>query len=254
MSGLDTSAARGRRSPWVWSGQARQADSLLDELFGDLERSLEEGPAEEGGYPYFGTRPPLSSRRFSAAGGLLLGMALAATWVAGLAFWITLRPQRVVFSRPDWDPPAEVPDFPPSDSRSGREPLLLSVADDADGDPEAPLENPEKAVLVEPAKPPTVAAPPAAEVAGIPSPPRVSAPPVPARIPPQLVPQMKLVGLIHDPGDPKALILIDNVVRQVPVGHAVKAEWRVTSISPYGVRVSNGAQSVTLQLGLSQRI
>jgi hypothetical protein len=97
MSGLDASAGRGRRSPWAWSGQVKQADSLLDELFEDLENSLEEGLSEAGEYPYLGTRPPLPSRRFSAAGGLLLGMALAATLVAGLAFWMTLRPRAVVF-------------------------------------------------------------------------------------------------------------------------------------------------------------
>jgi hypothetical protein len=251
MSGLDASAGRGRRSPWAWSGQVKQADSLLDELFEDLENSLEEGLSEAGEYPYLGTRPPLLSRRFSAAGGLLLGMALAATLVAGLAFWMTLRPRAVVFSQATRDPLAEAADSSHSDFH--RKPLLSSVAE-VDENPETPPSDSAKAVLVEPAKPPTVVAPIASRGAGLPSPPRVPAPPVPARIPPQPVPQMKLVGLIHDPGAPKALILIDNVVRQVAVGHAVKAEWRVTAISPYGVRVSNGAQSVTLQLGLSQRI
>jgi len=251
MSGLDASAGRGRRSPWAWSGQVKQADSLLDELFEDLENSLEEGLSEAGEYPYLGTRPPLPSRRFSAAGGLLLGMALAATLVAGLAFWMTLRPRAVVFSQATRDPLAEAPNSSHSDAH--QEPLLPTAAD-VDENPKAPPEDSAKAVLVEPAKPPTVVAPLASRGAGLPSPPRVPAPPVPARIPPQPLPQMKLVGLIHDPGAPKALILIDNVVRQVAVGHAVKAEWRVTSISPYGVRVSNGAQSVTLQLGLSQRI
>jgi len=224
---------------------------LLDELFEDLENSLQGGLSEAGEYPYLGTRPPLPSRHFSAAGGLLLGMALAATLVAGLAFWMTLRPRAVVFSQAARDPLAEAPDFSHSDSH--QEPLLSSVAD-VDENPEAPPKDSAKAVLAEPAKPPTVAAPTASGRASIPSPTRVPASPLPARIPPQPVPQMKLVGLIHDPGAPKALILIDNVVRQVAVGHAVKAEWRVTSISPYGVRVSNGAQSVTLQLGLSQRI
>ncbi|MFS8891710.1 hypothetical protein [Synechococcus sp. R55.2] len=251
MSGLDASAGRGRRSPWAWSGQVKQADSLLDELFEELENSLEEGLSEAGEYPYLGTRPPLLSRRFSAAGGLLLGMALAATLVAGLAFWITLRPRAVVFSQPERDPLAEAPNSSHSDAH--QEPLLPTAAD-VDENPKAPPEDSAKAVLVEPAKPPTVAAPLASRGVGAPSPPRAPAPPLPAWIPPQPVPQMKLVGLIHDPGAPKALILIDNVVRQVAVGHAVKAEWRVTSISPYGVRVSNGAQSVTLQLGLSQRI
>ncbi|MFS8777500.1 hypothetical protein [Synechococcus sp. W70.1] len=94
--------------------------------------------------------------------------------------------------------------------------------------------------------------PPVALAAGPPPSARVSNPP--ARIPPPAPPQMKLVGLIHDPGAPKALILVDKVMRQVPVGQRVKGEWRVTSISPHGVAVSNGVRSVTLQLGLPQSI
>ncbi len=266
MSGFDASDG-GRRSPWVLSGQARQADSLLDELFDDLEDSLEEGLAEVEEYPYFGTRPPLRSRRSHAAGGMLLGMALAATFVAGLAFWMTLRPRAGVLSEadPPWlanllgeeDPSVESPVSP-----LAQEPALSSATDEYDQYSEDPPED----VLVEPEsttatpEPKRVAAPAASPgAAGVASaslsPTTVTAaPPAPVRIPPQPVPQMKLVGLIHDPGAPKALILIDNVVRQVPVGQPVKAEWRVTSISPYGVGVSNGAQSVTLQLGLSQRI
>ncbi|MFS8855701.1 hypothetical protein NW851_01905 [Synechococcus sp. H55.7] len=251
MSGLDTSAARGRRSPWVWSGQARQADSLFDELFGDLEHSLEAEGAEE--YPYLGTRPPLLSRRSSAGGGLLLGLALAATLVAGLAFWMTLRPRSGVFSQAD--PPRQrdpdlVEALGPAYSASlpAQEPSSAS-------EEEGRLDLPEKVISQEPsgevvAKPAARTIPAAA--ASAPPAARRSAPP--ARIPPQPPPQMKLVGLIHDPGAPKALILVDNVVRQVPVGQAVKGEWRVISISPYGVGVSNGVRSVTLQLGLSQRI
>ncbi|MEN9223182.1 MAG: hypothetical protein Q6M04_12175 [Thermostichus sp. BF3_bins_97] len=251
MSGFDASAGS-RRSPWVSSRQARQADSLLDELFDDLEHSLDEGLAEVEEYPYFGTRPPLRSRRSQSSGGMLLGMALAATFVAGLAFWMTLRPRPVVFSeaaRPwlthstEGDPSTEAPV-----SLVVQEPSLTSASEEPPE--ESPVE-PESSTATPDSKPVTApavvaSAPPPAAV--------VPAPPVPVRIPPQPVPQMKLVGLIHDPGAPKALILIDNVVRQVPVGQAVKAEWRVTSISPYGVGVSNGAQSVTLQLGLSQQI
>jgi hypothetical protein len=266
MSGFDASAGS-RRSPWVSSSQARQADSLLDELFDDLEHSLEEGLAEVEEYPYFGTRPPLRSRRSHAAGGMLLGMALAATFVAGLAFWMTLRPRAVVSSEADrpWlanplgtqlgeDPLAESPV-----SLLAQEPALSSATDEYSEDPpEDVLVEPESTTATR--EPKIVAAPGAspgaAGVASAPLPPAAlaPAPPAPVRIPPQPVPQMKLVGLIHDPGAPKALILIDNVVRQVPVGQPVKAEWRVTSISPYGVGVSNGAQSVTLQLGLSQQI
>lgn len=183
MSGLDASAGRGRRSPWAWSGQVKQADSLLDELFEDLENSLEEGLSEAGEYPYLGTRPPLPSRRFSAAGGLLLGMALAATLVAGLAFWMTLRPRAVVFSQATRDPLAEAPNSSHSDAH--QEPLLPTAAD-VDENPKAPPEDSAKAVLVEPAKPPTVAAPLASRGAGLPSPPQgtcasgASADPTPA--------------------------------------------------------------------------
>ncbi len=260
MSGFDASAGS-RRSPWVLSGQARQADSLLDELFDDLEHSLEEGLAEVEEYPYFGTRPPLRSRRSHAAGGMLLGMAVAATFVAGLAFWMTLRPRAGVLSEadPPWlanplgtqlgeDPLAESPV-----SLLAQEPALSSSGDRAPEDaPEDVLVEPESTTATP--EPKRVAAPVGVASTPLPSATVAPAPPAPVRIPPQPVPQMKLVGLIHDPGAPKALILIDNVVRQVPVGQPVKAEWRVTSISPYGVGVSNGAQSVTLQLGLSQRI
>ncbi|MEN9231005.1 MAG: hypothetical protein Q6L68_08870 [Thermostichus sp. DG02_5_bins_236] len=259
MSGYDASAG-GRRSPWK-SGQARRADSLLDDLFDDLEHSLDEGLGEVEEYPYFGTRPPLRSRRSYAAGGMRLGVALAATFVAGLAFWMTLRPRAVFFSNGEFS--GELPFLAEEGDTLERDPLLETPASllglesespsAAEDLPEAlsevseqtPSETATTATATESA--PARAASPVASAV----PP---APPAPVRIPPQPVPQMKLVGLIHDPGAPKALILIDNVVRQVPVGHAVKAEWRVTSISPYGVAVSNGAQNVTLQLGLTQRI
>jgi hypothetical protein len=97
VSGFDASAARSRCSPWALSSYTTQADSLLDELLEELEQSLEEEGAEE--YPYWGTRPPLLPRRSSARGGLLLGLASAAALVAGLAFWMTLRPQLVVSYR-----------------------------------------------------------------------------------------------------------------------------------------------------------
>lgn len=259
MSGYDASA-RERRSPWALS-KVRQADSLLGDLFDDLEHSLNErlGDVEE--YPYVGTRPPLRPRRSRAAGLRVLGIALAATFGAGFTFWMTLRPRAVVFSKLSWelplwaeesdkvDPLLETPASP-----LGQESDPPSTAEAAEDSPESqaaskvseepPLETAKVATAPEPA--PARATSPVA-----PAPP---APPAPVRIPTQPVPQMKLVGLIHDPGAPKALILIDNVVRQVPVGHAVQAEWRVTSISPHGVAVSNGSQSVTLQLGLAQRI
>lgn len=261
MSGYDASAG-GRRSPWR-SGQARQADSLLDDLFDDLERSLDEGGADVEEYPYFGTRPPLRSRRSHAAGGMLLGMALAATCVAGLAFWMTLRPQPWVFSKGELPFLAEDANDLQDDLE--RDPLLAAPAsllgqesetlftpeDLPKGTEENPSETATAATATGTEPAPARAVSPAASAPSV----APASPPAPVRIiPPQPVPQMKLVGLIHDPGAPKALILIDNVVRQVPVGQAVKAEWRVTSISPYGVGVSNGAQSVTLQLGLTQRI
>ncbi len=266
MSEFDASAHRSRRSPWAGLGYTSQADSLLDELFEDLEHSLEEGLVEE--YPYWGTRPPLPLRRSSNASGILLGLALAATLVAGLASWMTLRPRLGVFSQadPPWprDPSTEAPDSPNSDFLLAQKPSLPpSAGGETPRDPsseEVSSQEPPGTTLAKPeaktipARPTTVASSAAAGAGSAPPPSRVAAPPALARIQAQPVPQMKLVGLIHDPGDPKALILIDNVVRQVPVGQAVKAEWRVTSISPYGVRVSNGAQSVTLQLGLSQRI
>ncbi|MCJ2541821.1 hypothetical protein [Thermostichus vulcanus] len=274
MSGYDASAG-GHRSPWK-SGQARQADSLLDDLFDDLEHSFDEGLGEVEEYPYFGTRPPLRSRRSQSSGGMLLGMALAATFVAGLAFWMTLRPRAVVFST-SREFRGELPFLEKESDPSEGDPLLatptslLEQASDSSFTMTNPQEDSPKvpegnaaapkdsvplaptgtaAIAAEPA--PARAASPAVSAPSVPAAPPV--PPAPVRIPPQPVPQMKLVGLIHDPGAPKALILIDNVVRQVPVGHPVKAEWRVTSISPYGVAVSNGAQSFTLQLGLTQRI
>lgn len=264
MSGFDASADRSRRSPWAVLRYKSQADSLLDELLEDLEHSLEEGLVEE--YPYWGTRPPLPLRRSSMASGILLGLALAATLVAGLAFWTTLRRRAGVFSQANspWlrDPVTEASDSPNSDFRLAQEqepsrPPEAGGKTPRDPSEEVSSQEPPRITLAEPeakttpVRPPAATAPtPAAATSA--SPPSLRSAPV--RIPPQPPPQMKLVGLIHDPGAPKALILIDNVVRQVPVGQAVKAEWRVTSISPYGVRVSNGAQSVTLQLGLSQRL
>ncbi len=259
MSGFDASADRSRRSPWAVLRYKSQADSLLDELLEDLEHSLEEGRVEE--YPYWGTRPPLPLRRSFRASGILLGLAWAATLVAGLAFWTTLRRWPGVFSQANspWlrDPVTEASDSPNSDFRLAQEQEPSRPPEAGGKTPRDPSEEVSSTTSAEPEaktiplRPPAATAPTPAAATSASPPSRRSAP---VRIPPQPPPQMKLVGLIHDPGDPKALILIDNVVRQVPVGQAVKAEWRVTSISPYGVRVSNGAQSVTLQLGLSQRI
>jgi hypothetical protein len=251
VSGFDASAARSRCSPWALSSYTTQADSLLDELLEELEQSLEEEGAEE--YPYWGTRPPLLPRRSSARGGLLLGLASAAALVAGLAFWMTLRPQLVV-SVPTRDPGHERPEPVYSASLPAQE-LSLALKD------ENPPKLPEQVPSQEPrgkkpeapsARLTAATSPPVALAAGPPPSARVSNPP--ARIPPPAPPQMKLVGLIHDPGAPKALILVDKVMRQVPVGQTVKGEWRVTSISPHGVAVSNGVRSVTLQLGLPQSI
>ncbi|WP_414393352.1 hypothetical protein [Synechococcus sp. O70.2] len=228
------------------SSYTTQADSLLDELLEELEQSLEEEGAEE--YPYWGTRPPLLPRRSSARGGLLLGLASAAALVAGLAFWMTLRPQLVV------DPSHERPEPVYSASLPAQE---LSLASKDENPPKLPEQVPSQEPRGKKPEAPSArltaaASPSVALAAGPPPSARVSNPP--ARIPPPAPPQMKLVGLIHDPGAPKALILVDKVMRQVPVGQTVKGEWRVTSISPHGVAVSNGVRSVTLQLGLPQSI
>ncbi|MFS8904978.1 hypothetical protein NW812_01285 [Synechococcus sp. O70.2] len=212
----------------------------------ELEQSLEEEGAEE--YPYWGTRPPLLPRRSSARGGLLLGLASAAALVAGLAFWMTLRPQLVV------DPSHERPEPVYSASLPAQE---LSLASKDENPPKLPEQVPSQEPRGKKPEAPSArltaaASPSVALAAGPPPSARVSNPP--ARIPPPAPPQMKLVGLIHDPGAPKALILVDKVMRQVPVGQTVKGEWRVTSISPHGVAVSNGVRSVTLQLGLPQSI
>ena len=246
MSGFDASAARSRCSPWALSSYTTQADSLLDELLEELEQSLEEEGAEE--YPYWGTRPPLLPRRSSARGGLLLGLASAAALVAGLAFWMTLRPQLVV------DPSHERPEPVYSASLPAQE---LSLASKDENPPKLPEQVPSQEPRGKKPEAPSArltaaTSPSVALAAGPPPSARVSNPP--ARIPPPAPPQMKLVGLIHDPGAPKALILVDKVMRQVPVGQTVKGEWQVTSISPHGVAVSNGVRSVTLQLGLPQSI
>ncbi|MFS8797773.1 hypothetical protein NW807_11435 [Synechococcus sp. R70.1] len=217
----------------------------------ELEQSLEEEGAEE--YPYWGTRPPLLPRRSSARGGLLLGLASAAALVAGLAFWMTLRPQLVV-SVPTRDPSHERPEPVYSASLPAQE---LSLASKDENPPKLPEQVPSQEPRGKKPEAPSArltaaTSPPVALAAGPPPSARVSNPP--ARIPPPAPPQMKLVGLIHDPGAPKALILVDKVMRQVPVGQTVKGEWRVTSISPHGVAVSNGVRSVTLQLGLPQSI
>jgi hypothetical protein len=246
VSGFDASAARSRCSPWALSSYTTQADSLLDELLEELEQSLEEEGVEE--YPYWGTRPPLLPRRSSARGGLLLGLASAAALVAGLAFWMTLRPQLVV------DPSHERPEPVYSASLPAQE---LSLASKDENPPKLPEQVPSQEPRGKKPEAPSArltaaTSPSVALAAGPPPSARVSNPP--ARIPPPAPPQMKLVGLIHDPGAPKALILVDKVMRQVPVGQTVKGEWRVTSISPHGVAVSNGVRSVTLQLGLPQSI
>jgi hypothetical protein len=256
VSGFDASAARSRCSPWALSSYTTQADSLLDELLEELEQSLEEEGAEE--YPYWGTRPPLLPRRSSARGGLLLGLVSAAALVAGLAFWMTLDSRPRVFSPaasvPTRDPGHERPEPVYSASLPAQE---LSLASKDENPPKLPEQVPSQEPRGKKPEAPSArltaaASPSVALAAGPPPSARVSNPP--ARIPPPAPPQMKLVGLIHDPGAPKALILVDKVMRQVPVGQTVKGEWRVTSISAHGVAVSNGVRSVTLQLGLPQSI
>ncbi|MEN9266237.1 MAG: hypothetical protein Q6K99_08375 [Thermostichales cyanobacterium BF4_bins_65] len=63
---------------------------------------------------------------------------------------------------------------------------------------------------------------------------------------------MKLVGTVSGPGTPMALILIDDVVREVPVGQTVLGSWRVQSVSRDGVMLSDGRRGVAMHLGLGQ--
>lgn len=249
------------------AGTAGQVDRILDSVFADLEQKIEPPGFEPNvdDYPYAFSRPPLGSRRSQPKGWLVMIAMTVVMGTTGIVFWLSGRPQISPTARLDAIAPSGRTVSPRSDANrldlsqfemgwlnlGGSTPTAettAAVTETADrskelgseGQASTPTEIPAAASSSQPG----AAQPPPAALAQ-PTPPLLSTLP-------KSSPQMKLVGIIHEPGEPIALILVNDVVQQVPVGHPVQPGWQVVSIAPQGVAVSDGRQRYLLQLGLGQ--
>ncbi|MDX2273016.1 MAG: hypothetical protein NW237_13860 [Cyanobacteriota bacterium] len=287
-----TSASPPTRPSPLPKDSAALADQMLNGLFEDLEATLNTQSADDFyDYPYLGSRPPLR-RQSSPIMGWLVGGATASMVIAGIALWMSgqapstssaqvpLPLPTLTFSTQLGDP---LDDQPHLDSGATPSPEQEKVTTQENAPSAGPLQNapspptaastpPQGSPIARPPQSPPKAAPAASKPKPMPAAPIASSPVVASlpqappggwvefsspraqskTVPPPSVPQMKLVGLIGDPGAPKALILVDNVVRQVPVGYPIKGNWQVVSIAPQGVAISNGSYSHLLQLGIAQ--
>ncbi len=263
----------------LYSQSGDQVDQVLDQVFADLENSLGSDPLPEplelDEYPYATARPPLRSRRPQYPGWLLMGSMMVAAVLSGVAFWISSQPQPASVSMSTDSDPGVIADtgFPQDEPDLDLSQFEMDLLGDKQG-AEVSTADPAEVATAEPQQEPPTAAPPSgtpnsvpsssgssssvssgpvatASSSATPAPAPVSAPTLSQPLP-RSAPQMKLVGIVHEPGDPLALILVGGVVRQVPVGHAVQTGWQVTSIAPQGVGISNGRNRYLLQLGLGQ--
>lgn len=244
-----------------------QVDQILDSVFADLEHHLESDPLpqlpELEDYPYASARPPLRARPTPAKGWLLTAAMMTAAILSGVAFWLSNRPQEFasdreqspILANADPTPVGELRRSPLDPSQFGLD-LLGTEADEAESPSDPALTSEEEITSPNPTGGSTIGgtsnAPAPTSAAAPPQAPAPATAPAPTTVLPASAPQMKLVGIVHEPGEPLALILVDGVVRQVPVGHTVRSGWLVTSIAPQGVGVSNGRNRYLLQLGLGQ--
>jgi hypothetical protein len=261
------------------------ADDILDSVFEDLDRSLYAEPEEHLRYPYFGSRLPLPPPKRSHAGILLIIGSTLVTLVAGASLWLSYsRSQSTVQSDPV---PEQKAIFPmeafnigspqpiPSPLVPGSNPVAKPVVPNQaepkqilpsqmlrnQAEPHQTLSKPSRAVLPPKTLTPsktgknnlspvqkTAVTQPVPITKGV-----VPKPPAPAITAPKSMaaPPVKLVGIVHNPGEPLALVIVDGVLKQVPVGQSVKGNWRVTSIQRQGVGISNGSENTTLPLRIS---
>lgn len=221
-----------------------KADALLDDLFEDLESGLRTTPL-----PRYRIYPEI--RQEWGWGKWLAGAGVVAVLLAG---WGTWRSYSRLVTQVVQPPPLPTVTIPEPDP----------VVEQAAQTPEKPEPQPEKQPIAQPAQPVVAAAPARVAQTRPVSRPVAYMPPEPEVIryvapPPQRLQTslnqplpMKLVGTVSGPGTPMALILIDDVVREVPVGQTVLGAWRVQSVSRDGVLLSDGRQGVAMHLGLGQ--
>lgn len=273
MSGRHLHSSRSQSLPYDPSAVA---DDILDSVFEDLDRSLYAEPEEHLRYPYFGSRLPLSTPRRSHAGILLIIGATLVTLVAGASFWLSysrsrstaqsdpIPEQKALFPMEAFDvgspQPIPSPLVPGSNSAVKPQQSLPKQSQAAVMPKKTVTPQSSKTVKNNLSLPVQKAPVPKAPVQKTPV--QKTAMPKPAPVqknvdPPvtaaksTVTPPIKLVGIVHNPGDPLALVMVDGVLKQVPVGQAVKGNWRVTSIQRQGVGISNGSENTTLPLRIS---
>ncbi len=227
------------------------ADQMLDDVFADLEDTLNTSAESPPPYPFSRSRRPLRIHPSPLNGGLVAA-TLATLALLGSVMLIKHGLQlsaSIPVSRAEHLPE---PSTEETLALREAESLQRSLLDRSQIDQlQLPIaeDNQEKASgpdVVSPARP-VVASNTTVQAS---APARPSAPVAPAPAAPGgLPPSLKLVGIMRHPGEPVALIVMNGEVRQVPVGQAVDGGWRVSGIAPYSVAISNGAQNLNLPLG-----
>ncbi|GAB4211515.1 MAG: hypothetical protein OHK0012_04120 [Synechococcales cyanobacterium] len=256
----------------------QQADALFEDLFEDLDSNLRTTPMLP---RQWGSRfanadlyPAAPARRWGkwiiatgCAGLLLAGWGLWRSYSTLMTQVVTPDDYPTLEVAPEAQPvvvPPETPNAPTTTDTQAEKtdattPTATTPAPDAKPKPEpvrpavAPL-RPAPAPIA--ARPPVVPAAMTdsmnADVIRYIAPPPSRTLVSPQVQTPQGVPSMKLVGTVSGPGTPMALILVDDVVREVPVGQAVLGSWRVQSVSRDGVTLSNGSRGFAMHMGLGQ--
>jgi len=250
----------------------KKADDLLDDLFEDLDSGLRTSPMlprqwgsrfQSPLYPegYGGLSPAKRGwGKWLIVGGVI-GVALA-SW----GLWRSYSDFVAQVIEPESMP--KMAEFPPQLEGIPAATPALTAPTTAEEEPSIP--ETETMTPARTAAAPQQSAPPAPRPPVRPAPSRAAgsvafSPPEPDVIrhiapSPQRIQSsinqplpLKLVGTVSGPGTPIALILVDDVVREVPVGQTVLGNWRVQSVSRDGIILSNGRQGMPMYLGLGQR-
>lgn len=226
------------------------ADQMLDDVFADLEDTLNTAAESPRSYPFSRSRRPLRVHPSPLNGGLV---------AATLATLALLGSVMLVKHGLQLSASVTVPVAQPVVETATDRPLALAEAESLqrsllDRSQIDQLQLPIAEDNQEKASAPNVVSPPRPGVANntaqASAPARPSAPAAPPPAAPGgLPPSLKLVGIMRHPGEPVALIVMNGEVRQVPVGQAVDGGWRVSGIAPYSVAISNGSQNLNLPLG-----
>ncbi len=206
---------------------AVMADQVLDALFDDLEQILEDPfPSGSRVYPYSTTRIS-SPRRFNRIWALGLVSAGVTVALSGLVLLVGGSLSQWVSRWASAGLDSSEMAAPVTYEAVSRVTVPAVIP--------SPTVVPESTTDPDPTPTPLVtrSAQPVARVAPPPSTP---------------TPAMTLVGILQEPGPPAALIRVNGVVQQVALGRPVEGNWKVVTIAPHGVGVSNGYQNLMLQL------